>query len=165
MIAWEETRLEKLRQLWDAGLLAKEIAPQISPDCTASAVRGKIKRLGWRRMIDQAGDQAHSIHGRRGMLVLRGIAALDRAALRPLAAWPAMPGPLPGSAPKHWLERNDARECHWPVGGEGADLVSCCLPRAGRSTYCTAHLAMAHGGAWNCDAINDDQPQGQRQAA
>lgn len=168
MIAWNADQLATLSRLWIAGQGAKEIAPHIAPECTASAVRGKLNRLGWRRS-PEAAEQTHRMAVKAGARSTNSARTKGEgfgpADARELIAWPEMPGPLPGSTPKHWLERDDATECHWPVGGDGSDLVSCCLPRAGRATYCRAHLAMAHGGAWECEAVNDDQPQGQRQAA
>jgi hypothetical protein len=166
MSGWDDDKLATLRRLWTEGLGGPEIA--LALGVTPSAVRGKLRRLGLVRSADaaaqthlmavRAGARSTNKAGRVGM-------GFGAAVSRELTAWPAMPGPLPGSTPKHWLERNDASECHWPVAGEGSDLVSCCLPRDGRATYCRAHLAMAHGGAWECEAVNDDQPQGQRRAA
>lgn len=50
--------------------------------------------------------------------------------------------PLPGTEPRIWTER-PFMGCAWPVGGEGADTLSCCAPTDGR-TYCATHHAMAH---------------------
>jgi GcrA cell cycle regulator len=49
-------------------------------------------------------------------------------------------GAVAGSEPRPWLDRGP-RDCPWPVGGEGADTLSCCAPKDGR--YCSAHNAIA----------------------
>lgn len=51
----------------------------------------------------------------------------------------------PGENPRHWKTRT-LMECAFPVGGDGADLISCCDPvivnKKGELTpYCTAHHA------------------------
>jgi len=48
--------------------------------------------------------------------------------------------PLPGSEPKLWLERAFG-ECAWPVGGEGADALSCCLP-VSKGSWCIDHARL-----------------------
>lgn len=68
-----------------------------------------------------------------------------------------MPGPLPGSTPKHWMQRR-AFECSWPVEGEGADVLSCCLPiHAG--SWCLAHHAAGRTGAPKVSNFNPDGPR------
>lgn len=52
--------------------------------------------------------------------------------------------PLAGSSPKPWLERAFG-ECAWPVGGEGADTISCCLPAMLGRPYCPAHWELRTG--------------------
>jgi hypothetical protein len=54
--------------------------------------------------------------------------------------------PLPGSTPRIWTERPPLA-CKWPVGGDGADLVSCCEP-APSGTYCEAHRAIAFAASY-----------------
>lgn len=49
--------------------------------------------------------------------------------------------PLPGSTPRIWTER-PFMGCAWPVGGEGADTLSCCEPTGGKS-YCAQHAKRA----------------------
>ncbi len=45
--------------------------------------------------------------------------------------------PVVSAAPRLWLTRKPG-ECAFPIGGEGATLISCCNPSA-RQTYCPAH--------------------------
>lgn len=52
-------------------------------------------------------------------------------------------GAVKGSTPRHW-ETRKLYECCWPVEGEGADLLSCCLPvlfadSEDHKPYCKAH--------------------------
>lgn len=50
-----------------------------------------------------------------------------------------LPAPASRSAPRPWVSRRIG-ECAYPVGGEGADTLSCCAPVA-RSCYCAEHAA------------------------
>ena len=55
---------------------------------------------------------------------------------------PAFSPPRPADptiavAPRHWETRRFS-ECAFPVGGEGADTLSCCNPTCGE-TYCVLH--------------------------
>ena len=64
---------------------------------------------------------------------------------------PAFSPPRPADptialVPRHWETRRFS-ECAFPVGGEGADTLSCCNPTRGE-TYCTDHRrAMYSGGS------------------
>jgi hypothetical protein len=51
--------------------------------------------------------------------------------------------PLPGSRPRSWLSR-EPFECAFPVGGEGAAMLACCLPRRSGGPYCARHHAIAY---------------------
>jgi GcrA cell cycle regulator len=48
--------------------------------------------------------------------------------------------PLPNTTPKPWMER-EFGECTWPVGGEGADTLSCCAP-IHKQSWCKAHFKL-----------------------
>jgi GcrA cell cycle regulator len=48
--------------------------------------------------------------------------------------------PLPGSTPKPWTER-EFGECAWPVGGEGAETLSCCQ-KVSKGSWCIDHARL-----------------------
>ena len=45
-MAWTDERVEKLRELWDKGLSASQIAKELAEGVTRNAVIGKAHRMG-----------------------------------------------------------------------------------------------------------------------
>ena len=45
-MAWTDERVEKLRELWDKGLSASQIAKELGEGVTRNAVIGKAHRMG-----------------------------------------------------------------------------------------------------------------------
>lgn len=163
MIDWKDPANDRrLRAGWLEGLSYPEIAGTFGEGVSASAIKNAVHRAGLTRAFDDSRHQEQKLHNR-----MAGVASAQKrldgqgarsAAPEPLADWPEMPGPLPGSSPRHWLERG-SKECAWPVGGQDADLLSCCLPRDPKdpkTQYCVAHKSMLTGGAWTCEPVNDD---------
>jgi hypothetical protein len=46
-----------------------------------------------------------------------------------------------------------ARDCRWPVAGEGADTRYCGNPRLGKSSYCLTHFKMSIARRDELDAL------------
>jgi GcrA cell cycle regulator len=143
-MTWTDARIAELARLWAAGISASGIAEALG-DVSRSAVLGKLHRLRLLKSRNAASAP------RRFEGVPSAAPPVQPptppAAAASSAAAPEPPrspwreevfAPLPRSSPKPWLAREFA-ECAFPVGGEGAELVSCCEPTAGRSAYCARH--------------------------
>lgn len=126
---WSDVQLETLERDWLAGETATVIGQKVG--ASASAVRSKRLKMGLPERTDEVVAELLAHRGRysgKGGGAPRAMAAADKL------------GPLPGSSPKVWTDRVDGRECPFPVGGAGADTLSCCLPVVGR--YCLGHTAI-----------------------
>jgi hypothetical protein len=126
---WPEERVERLRVLYiekgmSAGACAKEMG-----DVSRSAVIGIAVRRGWARS-----QEVTSQNNRRAGQIGQGTRA---AALKPIvrANWGVFEQPSATARP--WITRVFG-ECAFPVGGEGADTLSCCAGTGGES-YCAHH--------------------------
>jgi hypothetical protein len=145
VIVWSQLsraeRLGYIKPLWDAGKSASEIADTID-GASRQAVIGVLHRAGLRRGIKVNSPKPRTAKPRQPYIIAGCGAVIEKAAgqapksvIRPDAF-----DPLRGSHPKPWLERAFG-ECCWPVGGEGAETLSCCLPVEGNG-WCAAHLAL-----------------------
>lgn len=147
---WSEDETELLRSLWAGGLSCSQIAIEINrrlrSSYTRNAVIGRACRLklmgreaphapGKPKAERRAPPvRAGSIRVAKNNIYTEPTPRPARADAPPVAAF----SPLPGSEPKPWTERRFA-ECAWPVGGDGADLLACCLPADG--SWCPGHAA------------------------
>ncbi len=61
-LTWTEERIELLRQLWNEGLSASQIAAELGGGVTRNAVLGKAHRLG---LIRDEANEASSLHSRK----------------------------------------------------------------------------------------------------
>jgi GcrA cell cycle regulator len=155
-MTWTDARTKLLTRLWAEGVSASGIAKALG-DVSRSAVLGKLHRL------DLLGSRLPAAPPRRFDGPTRAWASAPTAAaplFRPAAApaqaaaspptpptpprspWrEAVFAPLAATAPRPWLTR-DFGECAFPVGGDGAALLSCCARVRPRSAYCAAHHAI-----------------------
>ena len=156
-MAWTDERRAAALKLWDDGLSAAEIARRLGDGVSRCAVIGVVYRAGKSNRRPKTSRQAYAKAPKvarapraaakrppaRPKLKLAGCGAVfeDAPARAPRVEIDrsAAFSPLPGSSPKPWLERRFG-ECAWPVGGEGADTLSCCQPAEGQ--YCRSHLAL-----------------------
>ena len=137
---WTAADIEYLTAKWDEGLSAGIISQTINR--SRSAICGKIHRLrlaghSFKRGPDTivARKAYGNGHGRkRDPKPERTFRIVFRAAKIP------EPTPVDLSHAKPWLERQWG-QCSTPVGGEGADTISCCAP-SGEHRYCPAHRAV-----------------------
>jgi len=53
---WGERHVERLRELWPAGLGARRVAALLGPGFTRNAVRAKVRQLGLQAEPPGAGD-------------------------------------------------------------------------------------------------------------
>lgn len=151
---WTDERIELLKALWARGLSASQVAKQLR-DTSRSAVIGKLHRLG-------VSNRGHAFKpapvrigktGAAGLAKARAVSGtapepasqarprggiLSSTRLKPMPPPPASQ-PIDATKAKPWTERRFG-ECAYPVGGEMADTLSCCLPAEGN--YCPRHRAI-----------------------
>jgi GcrA cell cycle regulator len=136
---WTDERVELLKKLWLDGLSASQIAKKLGR-VTRSAVIGKVHRLGlsgratpstpMRRPAAPRPARTPPTPRDRALRTSSVRAARMRAQAGPDASapiTPLIPDTPPGANAKPWIERV-FRECARPVGGDGADTLSCCNP-------------------------------------
>lgn len=149
---WTADAVKKLEAMWGAGKTAAHIATALG--FTRSAILGKLRRsnlLGKAPVRVQPAKRSGQFilprtkHSGGRQAHLEAVVRNSAAKLAPHEGYTGRAGgfePLPGTNPLPWTER-PFNGCAWPVGGEGADTLSCCAPTDGR-TYCATHHAMAH---------------------
>jgi len=140
--AWPKERAEELRRLYLSGLSASQIAARLG-GVSRNAVIGKALRMG---LVSPYGRRA-SAPGKtpRQIATAEATGAVQRIKSGSIyngdpRKSPARVAPVADvTGAKPWTERKTG-ECAFPVGGEGADTLSCCAPSGG-GTYCAAHMA------------------------
>jgi GcrA cell cycle regulator len=155
---WSEDQIAKLVKMWDLGASAASCAKQLG--VTRNAVIGKIHRLrnggyAFNRQKMNPVQAALSRPPRKPRLprerlnednaMLARVRAAAKAA-KAAKAEPKKVRDIPEAVPviidasfaKPWLERSFG-ECAYPIGGDGADTVSCCAPNQLGSSYCAGH--------------------------
>jgi GcrA cell cycle regulator len=145
---WTEQRIELLKNRFEAGLTAREIAVDIG--VSRNAVIGKLSRLNLHREKDidqrrlaQKQDPKKSIRGRR----LKTTPRLQYEMLRSLYGEPGASdddGPVHSEHRCSLLELNE-QKCRWPISAPGADDFCFCgnTPVEGLP-YCAGHTRLAY---------------------
>jgi GcrA cell cycle regulator len=146
---WTDAAVERLKELWAEGHTGLTIGRQFG--ISRSAVIGKISRLGL----------SHKPRPRLPTVPLQAISVpkpvrkgQKRSETRPLKRNNRpLPPPEPYQAPRpppdppigsfDLLELRHGH-CRWPSAGDGPKWTFCGRPRAGESSYCEAHHALAH---------------------
>jgi GcrA cell cycle regulator len=138
MTDWTEAMDQQLRDGWKEGLSRAQIARLIGGSITSSSVGSRRRRMGL---------PGRGVDARRETTVLGNqVRRKDFCAPKPkgFADVKAFTQ-LEETKPRPWLTRR-VGECAWPVGGEGADTLSCCAKvRDLTRAYCDRHLALRHG--------------------
>lgn len=121
-MAWSEDRIAKLRELWDKGLSASQIAAELAEGVTRNAVIGKAHRLGLKSRPSPVKTEAS----------------------KPKKAAPKPKIKKEKNKNISLLELNE-RVCKWPIGHPGEEEFHFC----GRDSqpglpYCPEHCAMAY---------------------
>lgn len=156
---WTDERTELLTKLWRDGLSAPQIAKQLG-GVTRNAVIGKAHRLGLGGRAEPSAPRARAPEVTRAPHQNNGLNFKNKKSLAGAADHPwrgsaetkAAPEPISEKrisawaavavSPRPW-ETRGSYECAAPVGGDGADTLSCCN-RHGRVSwpYCDGHLAL-----------------------
>lgn len=140
-VVWTDDRVALVKRLYvDEGYSASQTAKMVG-NCTRNAILGVAFRKGWphRPPAAAGGTIRPKVTRETKRLTLVGDA--DDCATPLYDVSEACWQPLGGSSPRPWIARAFG-ECAWPVGGEGADTLSCCLPSPG-TTYCREHAELA----------------------
>lgn len=121
-MAWTEDRIEILKQLWDKGLSASQIAKELGEGVTRNAVIGKAHRLNLKsRPSPVKTDNTKGKTGPKKKAVKRQTRKMVTL-----------------------LDLTD-RMCKWPIGHPGdADFHFCGKPSEAGMPYCAAHCAEAY---------------------
>lgn len=131
---WTPEREEKLRGWRAEGLSGVDIAKLFGWQVTRRAVAAKCWRMGLEPVLSNSGKpKAAKVSSFAAVNIMRKAATPvgnDYDNMKPDTA--------PAGA-KPWLQRGFG-ECAYPVGGLGADTLSCCLPVAVKA-YCASHAA------------------------
>lgn len=121
---------------------------------TRNMVIGKVNRMGWSRGNASVPGRAKppmlaKVHIQRRAAIARNKQAPAPRNNKPGLTFdgPVAPTPVllctsvesPNAKP--WLGR-EAKQCAFPVSGEGTDTVSCCNPA--EAVYCPGHMAIAY---------------------
>ena len=133
----DETRVERLKELWADGRSASEIAALLG-DVTRNSVIGKVHRLGL------AGRKTTS---RQPRLRTRRLRQAPARFVRPASPLPPAPPP-PEAALMLSLRQIRADQCHWPIGDPKEDGFGFCgCRKAPGVPYCGHHAAIAYNPA------------------
>lgn len=164
---WNDENTAQTIELWEEDLSASQIAQRIG--ATKNTVIGKINRLrsaghpfkreaatkgtDERSRVSKAGGAARTSKARakakpkapkrkpqNNLAAINMARRAERDAARAAKAQALPPAAIyDATFAKPWTERLFG-ECAFPVAGEGADTLSCCIGTGGK-TYCSSHSA------------------------
>lgn len=124
-MAWTDDRVAKLRELWDKGLSASQIAKELAEGVTRNAVIGKAHRMG--------------LASRPSPVKTDPKKKAKKAAEKKAAPKSKIPGG------KVSLLELTERMCKWPIGHPGeVDFHFCGKTSAPTFPYCPSHCAEAY---------------------
>lgn len=122
-MSWTDERISLLKDLWDKGLSASQIAGELGEGVTRNAVIGKAHRMGLSSRPSPVKGEASSAE-----------AAPPRRA----------PAPKKENKKVTLLDLTE-RMCKWPIGHPGeADFQFCGKPSLPTFPYCADHCAQAY---------------------
>lgn len=162
-MAWTDERIAKLKQGWEGGMTATQIAELLGEGVTRNAVIGKAHRLGLesRPSPVKATDAAPAPARVAAPATAPASAAPPPTAPAPVAASAAPPAPIEAPAPRApvakpvtgkggkqtrttLLDLND-KVCKWPIGHPGEpDFHFCGKGAQAGFPYCTEHCLVAY---------------------
>jgi GcrA cell cycle regulator len=131
--SWTDAQVALLKELWLAGFTGGEIGRRLG--ISRSAAMGKLRREGMLRQDRPKPAQNLLKTGQPGS--------------NPPNKWfpaPPSPPPPPPDPPIGKFGLLDLRHghCRWPGPQDRPPWTFCGRPRAGESSYCSEHHAMAH---------------------
>lgn len=167
-MSWTDERIASLRELWEQGLSASQIAAKLG-NITRNAVIGKVHRLGLsgRPSPVRAERPAPAPRAERPAVQVAAVAAPAPAVPRQprilpadpvpaakvvapvrVAAAPPAPAPEPEPMVRATLLSINDRMCKWPLGDPGDAGFHFCGRRAqSGAPYCQEHARVAYQAA------------------
>ncbi len=125
-MAWTDERVAKLRELWDKGLSASQIATALAEGVTRNAVIGKAHRMNLASRPSPVKSDPKK----------KAKKAVEK---KVIPARPRAPGG------KVSLLELTEKMCKWPIGHPGeADFHFCGKPSAPTFPYCPEHCGQAY---------------------
>lgn len=130
-MAWTDDRVEKLRELWDKGLSASQIAKELAEGVTRNAVIGKAHRMG----LASRPSPVKSDPAKRAAAAAKKKAAPKKEAVKVAA---------PATGKVSILDLTESM-CKWPIGHPGeANFHFCGKPSQPTFPYCANHCVEAY---------------------
>lgn len=130
-MAWTEDRVEKLRELWDKGLSASQIAKELAEGVTRNAVIGKAHRMG----LASRPSPVKSDPAKRAAAAAKKKAAPKKEPAKVVA---------PATGKVSILDLTESM-CKWPIGHPGeANFHFCGKPSQPSFPYCANHCVEAY---------------------
>lgn len=127
-MAWTDDRVAKLRELWDKGLSASQIAKELAEGVTRNAVIGKAHRM--------------NLASRPSPVKIDG---KKKPAAKKTVEKKAAPVKTKASGGKVSLLELKENMCKWPIGHPGeVDFHFCGKPSAKTFPYCAEHCLQAY---------------------
>jgi len=148
-MSWTDERIDQLKQLWEAGLTASQIADKLGGGLSRNAVIGKAHRLGLKSRPSpvksgEGGTAPEAADAAEPAPVVAAAAPVAAETPRPKPAAPRAAAPAAGSGKTSLLDLND-KICKWPIGHPGeADFHFCGKPAQAGFPYCGEHCAVAY---------------------
>ncbi|MCC3860246.1 GcrA family cell cycle regulator [Pseudemcibacter aquimaris] len=137
-MAWTDERVEKLRELWDKGLSASQIAKELAEGVTRNAVIGKAHRMG----LASRPSPVKSDPAKRAAAAKKKKAAAAATAAPKKA--PATAKAAPATGKVSILDLTESM-CKWPIGHPGEpDFHFCGKPSQPTFPYCANHCVEAY---------------------
>ncbi|PCI34500.1 MAG: global cell cycle regulator GcrA-like protein [Alphaproteobacteria bacterium] len=125
-MAWTDERVAKLRELWDKGLSASQIAKELAEGVTRNAVIGKAHRMN----LASRPSPVKTDPKKKAKKAVEKKAATPKAKAR--------------TGKVSLLELTE-RICKWPIGHPGeVDFHFCGKTSATTFPYCAEHCAQAY---------------------
>lgn len=151
-MSWTDERIDQLKQLWEKGLTASQIADKLAGGISRNAVIGKAHRLGLKARPSpvksgEGGVEAPAELRPAAAAVVAAVAApvVEAPRAKPAAARPSVAVPAAvGSGKTSLLDLSD-KICKWPIGHPGdADFHFCGKAAQPTFPYCSEHCAVAY---------------------
>jgi GcrA cell cycle regulator len=150
-MSWTDERIEQLKQLWEKGLTASQIADKLAGGISRNAVIGKAHRLGLKARPSPVksgeglpGDPPAEAPRAAPAPVAAAAAPAEAPRPKPAAPRPGNPGTGVSSGKTTLLDLSD-KICKWPIGHPGEpDFHFCGKPAQAGFPYCGEHCAVAY---------------------